>query len=132
MKKMLLLAASGAFAVGALTLVQAIALAQVDADEPGPKYTIKEVMKEAHGNKLLDKVASGEGTAEDKAKLLDLYISLTESEAPQGDQADYQKLANAAVVAAARVVVGRDGAEEQLKKGVNCAVCHKGHKPPSE
>ncbi len=132
MKKMLLFAASVVFAAGALTLVQAIALAQADTDEPGPKYTIKEVMEAAHKGGLLEKVSKGEGTAEDKAKLLDLYISLTESEAPQGDQAEYQKLANAAVVAAARVVVGRDGAEEQLKKGVNCAVCHRGHKPPSE
>lgn len=36
---------------------------------------------------------------------------------------------SAVVIAAGKVVVGREGAEENLKKTVNCGECHGEHKP---
>lgn len=133
MKKLLWCSAVGGGLLTAAGLMQAIAWAQA-ADAPKPKHTIEEVMEGAHkGGKdsLLSKVADGKASAEEKSELLDLYISMSENEPPQGDPESYHKLANNAVLAAARVVVGREGAEKEIKKAVNCAACHKAHKPPA-
>jgi hypothetical protein len=130
MKKSLSFALVGGSLVAAAAGLQSIAWAQA-AEAAKPKHTIKEVMETAHKGGLLNKVAAGEATDEEKAELLDLYISLAENDPPRGDAASFHKLANDAVLAAARVVVGRDGAAEQLKRGVNCMACHREHKPPS-
>lgn len=130
MKKLLGVATVGGGLLAAAGLMQAIAWAQA-AEEVKPKHTIKEVMEKAHKGGLLNKIADGKATPEEKAELLDLYISLAESKPPQGDAADYQKLANQTVMAAARVVVGREGAEKEIKKAVACPVCHKAFRPPA-
>lgn len=93
-----------------------------------PKHTIKEVMVQGHKEGLLKKILNGEGTTEDKLQLLDLYISLLESEPPKGEDASWQRLSGAAAKAAAKVVVGRDDSLAELKKATNCAACHKAHK----
>ena len=115
-----------------LGLVGAFALAQ-DTEEgktEKPKHTIKQVMKEAlKGNALNKKVLSGDATDKEKLQLLDMYISLVESEPPKGDEASWQKFAGSAALAAAKVAVGREGAEVELKAATNCAACHKAHKP---
>ena len=92
------------------------------------KYTIKEIMKEAHGKKLLNKVVGGEASGEEKTKLLDLYLSLLENKPTKGDESGWHNKAGAVVLAAAKVVVGREGAGAELKKTTNCAACHKAHK----
>ena len=73
---------AGAFVAGAVVL-QSIAWAQ-DAEAPKPKHTIKEVMEQAHKGGLLNKVAAGEATADEKTLLLDLYVSLSENDPPRG------------------------------------------------
>jgi hypothetical protein len=88
-------------------------------------------MEQAHKNQLLKKVADGEASDEEKTQLLDLYVSLSENEPPRGDAESFRKLATDAVVGAARVVVGREGAEAMLAKSVNCMGCHREHRPPS-
>jgi cytochrome c553 len=99
------------------------------ADDAKPKYTIKEVMKQAHKDGLLKKVAGGQGTKEDAQKLLDLYKALGENKPPKGD-ADGWKAKTAAIAQAAQDVVdGKAGASESLTKATNCAECHKVHKP---
>lgn len=100
------------------------------ADEAQPKYQIKEVMQQAHkkGDSLVEKVVAGEASNEEKLKLLDLYISLVENKPKKGDEASWQTLAGGAALAAAKVVVGREGALEELKTATNCAACHKVHK----
>jgi hypothetical protein len=98
------------------------------ADEVKAKYDIKAVMKEAHGQKLRDKIIAGNATREDKEKLLDLYLSLLENKPPKGEDAAWHAKAGAVVAAAAKVVVGREGAVEELKTATNCAACHKEHK----
>ncbi len=99
------------------------------ADDEKPKYAIKEVMQQAHKDGLLKKVTDGGASKEDKEMLLDLYLSLTENEPPKGDPASWKEKTTAVVIAAGKVVVGRDGAEEALKKTVNCGECHGEHKP---
>jgi hypothetical protein len=106
--------------------------AQPDGDDAKPKFTIKEITKNAHTDKLRNKVAAGEASDGEKQQLLDLYLSLLENKPPQGDAESWQKLSSAAVAEAARVVVGRDGAERQLRGAASCAACHREHKPPAE
>jgi hypothetical protein len=127
MKKSLFCAAIA----GTLIIGGALAWAQEGA-EVAPKYTIKEVMTKAHKEGLMKKVGEGQASPEEKAMLLDLYLSLVEQDPPKGHAKDFHEKAGAAIVAAARVVVGRDGAEEELTRAVNCAACHKEHKPPQE
>ena len=100
--------------------------------KPKPKHTIKDVMKKALKGPLNKKVAGGKASAEEKLELLDMYISMVENEAPKGDAASWQMFAGRAALAAAKVAVGREGAEKELKAATNCAKCHKAHKPPAK
>ena len=86
--------------------------------------SIADVMEKAHKDGLLKKVLDGEASDEEKKKLLDLYIDMFESEPPQGDQGEWMMQAGASVLAASKVVVGRDGAMEELKSATNCKACH--------
>ena len=99
-----------------------------DEEKPKSKYTIKEVMKNVNKDGLLKKVVAGDATQEDKVKLLDNYIALVETKPEKGDNASWQRLAGGAALAAAKVVVGRDGAIEELKVASNCKACHSVHK----
>jgi len=110
-------------------VVSAGALAMAGADEEGEaKYNIKEIMKQAHKEKLLNKVMEGGASQEDKSKLLDLYLSLLENTPKKGEEDSWHAKAGAVVIAAAKVAVGRGGAEAELKTATNCAECHKAHK----
>lgn len=112
------------------TLGAAMQFARAADEGAKPKHTIKEVMKLAHNkdNNLLKKVTSGEASAEEKALLLDLYISMLEGKPSKGDEASWQTLAGKAALAAAKVVVGRDGAAQELETATNCKACHTAHK----
>ncbi len=101
-----------------------------EGDEAKSKHTIKEVMKIAHGKEagILKKIVAGEGTAEEKQELLDVYISMVECKPPKGDEASWQTLAGKAALAAAKVVVGREGAVKELETATNCKACHSVHK----
>ncbi len=103
----------------------------VPGEEPLAKYSIKAVMESAHKGGLLKKVLDGEATQEEKLTLLDHYVSLTESQPPQGSPEGWREKSNAVVVAAAKVAVGRDDGTQLLKAATNCAACHKEHKPPT-
>jgi len=113
-----------------LGLTATLSVADDKDDEKKPKHTIKEVMKEQKKGGLLPKVLSGEASDEEKKQLLDMYISMLEAKPPKGEMESWQKLAGASALAAAKVVVGREGALDELKKsGGACAACHKAHKP---
>ncbi len=118
------------FAIGS-AVVQSVGWAQNDEGEKKAKHSIKEVMKKAHKDGLLKKVTSGDASAEDQRELLDLYISLVENTPPQGEMDSWHRLAGGAALAAAKVVVGRDGAVVELKEATNCKACHDVHKPPA-
>ena len=110
-----------------LTVGSLAGLAQAQ-EAAKPKHTVKEVMKIGHKDGLLKKILAGEGTAEDKQLLLDLYISMVESKPEKGDMTSWQTLAGAGALAAAKVVVGREDGMEALKTATNCKACHDVHK----
>ena len=93
------------------------------ADDAKPKYTIKEVMKFHNKDKLHEKFQKGDATKEDKEKLLEGYESMLKVKPPMGDEADWKKKCEALVKAI------KDDDKDALKKAVNCAECHKAHKP---
>ena len=95
---------------------------------PRMMHAIKEVMKKAHKEKLLNKVLSGEASQDEKTTLLDLYLSLPENEPPKGDIKDWNQRTTEVIFAAARVVTEREGSLGQLKKATTCAACHKVHR----
>jgi hypothetical protein len=109
-----------------LTAGTAICLAD-DAEEGG--HTTKEVMQQAHKGGLLKKVLDGNASDEEKVQLLNLYVSLRENEAPKGDGDSWNDKTDAILIAAAKVVAGRDGATDELKGATNCMACHSVHKP---
>ena len=124
MKKQLLALTTGLFLFFGLQVTHA------EEEAVKPKHTIKEVMKVGNHpkNGLLKKILAGEGTDDDKKMLLDLYISLLESKPKKGEMDSWQRLAGESAKAAAKVVVGREGALEELKKATNCKACHTPHK----
>jgi hypothetical protein len=93
-----------------------------------PKHAIKQVMGDAHKGGLLGTVLSGNASNEEKAKLLDYYVSMTENKPPKGEKASWESKTNALVLAAAKVVVGRSDGVASLKAATNCAACHKAHR----
>jgi hypothetical protein len=120
-----------------LILIDAVSRAAEEPGEVKPKHTIKEVMQGLHvakeGEKSLrDIVIGGQATPEQKQQLLDLYISLAENKPPRGELAAFRDKTRLIVLAAAKIVVGREGAADELGKATNCAACHKDHKPPQQ
>lgn len=107
-----------------------LAAGYVGAEDAKPKYTIKEVMKQAHGKpaKLLAKVLDGKGTDDDKKKILELYEEMAKNKAPKGDADNWKKLNDAVVAAAQEVVDGKEGGIAALKKATTCGDCHSAHK----
>ena len=119
---------TGAFlALGLLVASTAFLFAQ-DSDEPKAKYTIKQVMKQAHSQKLLNKVVDGKASKEEKDKLLDLYLSMLENKPNKGEQQSWIMKSGRLMWGAAAVAVGREGAEGFLKEASNCKACHSVHK----
>jgi hypothetical protein len=130
MRKIVVIVIAG-LAVGGLAGARTF-LGAKEAKEKKPKYSIREVMKQAHKNKLMQKVAGGGATMSEKEKLLGLYIALSEGKPPRGDAKDWKLRCDAIVKAARAVVKGEDGAEARLKKTVNCMGCHEKHKGEDE
>jgi hypothetical protein len=105
--------------------------AQKDDDgEKKPKYTIKEVMKKAHGPKdgLLKKVQAGKASKEELKQLLEMYQALELNKPPKGEDAEWKKRTEALVKAANAAVKSDKEAAKLLKEATNCASCHKVHK----
>jgi hypothetical protein len=106
-------------------------VAGVGADAGGkgePKYTIKEVMKNAHKSGLFKKVAAGMGDKKDAEQLLELYTALAQNKSPNDEAADWKERTTAMVAAAKLAVEGSEKAGAALKKAVNCNGCHGTHK----
>lgn len=97
-------------------------------EQTKPEYSVKDVMQKAHKGGILKKVTDGQGTSEDKASLLRMYIALWENAPPQGDMNSWREKTGNLVVGAARLVLDEDGAAEKLKAAANCDACHKAHK----
>lgn len=109
--------------------VSSSAVVFADHHESKAKYTVKKIMQEAMKGGKLKKVASGNASDEEKKELLDLFLSLKENKPKTGDADSWQRKSGAVVMAAASVVVGREGALEQLNAATKCKSCHDAHKP---
>ena len=112
---------------GVVVLILALTASHA-AEEAKAKHTIKEVMKQAHKDGLLKKVASGQGTKADAEKLVELYESLGINKPPKGDPESWKSKTGAILKAARDVVEDKPGAKAELEKATNCAECHKAHK----
>jgi hypothetical protein len=95
--------------------------------EGGPKT--KAAMKKCMKGGLCKKVATGEGSSEDKAALLAAFKSIVEEKPPKGDAESWKEKTTALVKAAQLAVDGDAGAGAALKSAANCKACHKAHKP---
>jgi hypothetical protein len=105
-----------------------LAVSVVFAADEEAKYTTKQVMKMAHKDGLLKKVAAGDGSEEESKKLLELYEALAKNKPKKGDEAAWKERTAAIVAAAKGVVEGKDGSGEALTKAANCGMCHGAHK----
>ncbi len=118
--------------VGVLSLGTFRAADKDDKDEKDkPKMSIKEVMKLAHSKDagLADKVTSGKASKDDKMKLLDVYTQLAVNKPPKGDMDSWKEKTTAVVKAAQDVVDSKKGAEDDLKRAIDCKACHEVHRP---
>lgn len=115
-------------ASGAILLAGMAATVTPAADRDQPKYTVKQVMKRAHKDGLLKRIAAGQGTKEEARDLLELYRSLGQNKPPKGDPASWQAKTRDIAAAAQDVVEDKPDARARLQKAVNCAQCHKMHK----
>lgn len=117
-------------AAGAIILASVFfsAVAAVAEDSEAPKYTIKQVMKRAHKDGLLKRIAAGQSTKEEAKELLELYQALGQNKPPKGDPSSWHSKTREIIAAAQDVVDDKPGARLQLKKAANCAQCHNMHK----
>jgi len=95
-----------------------------------PKYTIEEIMEQAHDedNGLYKKVLEDKASKEEKAKLLELYTILGQNKPKKGDVKSWKEKTAAMIDAAKDLVADKKDAKDRLMKAVNCIACHKLHK----
>jgi hypothetical protein len=109
-----------------LSLGMVIVALDCPAGQDKPKFTISEVMQQAHKGGLLKKVQEGKANDEDAKLLVDYYKALTLNKPPMGDEAAWKKQTEAMLAAAKLLADGKkDEGIAALKKEVNCAKCHK-------
>lgn len=87
--------------------------------------SVSEIMKTLHKkDKLHAAVSSGKASDEQKVQLLDLYLHMADTKPSNGQTEKWAAEVQPIVHAAAKVVVGREGAADEYKKAVNCKSCH--------
>jgi hypothetical protein len=118
----------------AVGLLAGLALTRA-ADDPKPKYTIKEVMQKAHKDdpdkdvvSIFTKVQKGKASDDEKKQLVELYTALGQNKPPKGDADAWKAKTDALLVAAKEVVDGKDAGVVDLKKAADCGACHSVHK----
>ena len=103
-------------------------LSMTSGAQDAKKPTIKEVMQACMKGGLCKKVASGEGSADDKKKLAEMFTALHAAKPPKGEQASWDEKTNALLAAANDVIAGKEGAGAKLQAAANCMACHSAHK----
>ena len=88
-----------------------------------PKYTTKQVMKEAMKGGLLKKVIGGDASDAEKQKLVEMFQAMAEEKPKVGSAESWKKLTSKLVKAA------KSGDAATLKSASNCKACHNPHKP---
>jgi len=88
------------------------------------KFTIAEVMAEAHKSGLMKKVAEGKAEAEEKTKLVELYTALSLNTPPKGEEKTWKQVTGDLVKAAKSAAKGDEKAAKSLLKLAACTGCH--------
>ncbi len=114
--------------IGSL-LLAGFGFAPLDEPSSPDDVAIKDVMQQVMKGGMLKKVMSGNASDEEKLIVLDMFISLSESEALQGDADEWKDQTGAVMTSYAKFLVGREGADEALKAATNCKACHDKFKP---
>lgn len=118
---------------GLLVLLCLVLLANVQAnradDKDKPKHDIKEIMDLAHKKGLAKKVVAEKASDDEKKELVLLYVDLGKNEPPKGNADSWKQKTEAVVKAVKDVEAGKAGSTKALEKAINCAGCHKTHKP---
>ena len=101
------------------------------ADAKKPKHTVSDVLKAVHKGEdnIGKRVARGEASTEDLAKMLEYYESLPANEPPRGPKDSWAAKTSQLLSAARAVKAGTPGALDQYKQASNCKACHNTHKP---
>ena len=99
-----------------------------EQEQEEKKYTINEVMKLAHKDGLLKKVATGEASAEEKQQLVVLYKAMAVNKPPVGDEESWKERSGLLIKAAEAAAKGEEDASDRLLKASNCKACHDPHK----
>src|ERR1043165_2635580 len=108
------------------TLALVLALSENYAGEKKAKYTTKEVMAEAHKGGLMKKVADLKASDEEKQKLVDLYVALSQNDPPKEESKKEWKQQTEDMVKAAKAgAKGGEAAAKPFPKPPNCTSCHK-------
>jgi hypothetical protein len=105
-----------------------LAVSLFAAEDEKPKHSIKDVMKVCMKGGLCAKVAKGEASDEDKAKLVECFTALAANKPPKGEEESWKAKTDALLSAAKAAAEGKDGAGDKLKAAANCMECHKAHK----
>src|SRR5262249_30062083 len=111
-------------AVAAMALILSMDAKYAGAQKD-PKFTIKEVMREAHKGGLMKKVATGKADAGEKKELVEMYVALSMNKPPMGDETEWKEVTGKMVAAAKGAAKGDEKAAASLLKIVNCGACHK-------
>jgi hypothetical protein len=105
-----------------------------DGDSDKPKYSIKQVMSQAHKPSsrnmptLADKVINGTASKDEQAKLLDLYTAMTVNKPPKGEAEAWKDKTAAVTAAIQEVIDGKEDGGVDLRKALNCKACHTSHR----
>jgi cytochrome c553 len=120
--------------IAAAVLVAATFAPLAFAEAKKAKYTVKEVMKEIHKGEdnIGKRVAKGQASKEDIAKLVDYYAALPLNEPPRGEKESWMAKTAALVKASEEIKLGKAGALDHYKAASNCKACHEAHKPESK
>lgn len=113
-----------------------LALTSSTVGAPKPKFTIKQVMKEAikGHSALVKKACKGTATPEELARMVEYFRAMTECVPPKGDMDSWERKSGALLEAALRVQKApKDKAASlALENAVECRQCHNPHKPGKE
>jgi hypothetical protein len=112
--------------VASLTVAGLIAV-EMDstAAQDKAKFTISEVMQQAHKGGLLKKVQTSKADEEEGKQLVEYYKALTLNKPPMGDEKAWKKQTEKMLEGAKLYAAGKkDEGAASLKKSVNCMNCH--------
>ena len=112
-----------------ILILLAAAFGSVRADDPRQAdYSIKQVMRKAHTQGLMKRVANDEAMAKEKKLLVDLYRALRENTPPKGSRASWRRKTDALLDAARAAAADDPVAGQMLTDAADCRACHDVHR----